>query len=177
MLAELLEADGRFRRGYDAETWPAFVEHVAETLDIGPGTRVWDVACGAGSLLYPLSLNGYVVGGADPSAEQVTLARRAMPEGRFEVSAAPATAEPPGSWDVMLTSRGCAGCADLDHLGALVARMVATATHAIAFLDVDETETPHVDQVRMMRLLAGAGASAVQFETGLAGRWHVFARR
>lgn len=176
MLAELLEADGRARSGYDADTWSAFVEHVAETLDIGPGTRVWDVACGAGSFLYPLSLNGYVVGGTDASAERIDLARRAMPEGRFAVGVASDVVEPPGSWDVVLASRGCASCGDFDQLRALLTRMVATATHALALLDVDETEAPHVDQGRMMRLLAGAGASAVQFETGLAGRWHVYAR-
>ena len=40
-------------------------EHVAETLDIGPGTRVFEVDCGDGAFLLPLYQNGYVVGGID----------------------------------------------------------------------------------------------------------------
>lgn len=175
MISELLEADGRIRAGYDADTWSALVEHLAETLDIGPGTRVWDVAAGAGSFLYPLYLNGYTVGGADPSGERVALARDAMPGGQFVVKPA-GDGEPAESWDVVLSSHGCAGVGDPDRFHDVLGRMVARAGHAIAILDVDEHVAPHVGQAGMMRLLIGSGVSAVQFERAAAGRWHVFAR-
>ena len=40
-------------------------EHVAETLDIGPGTRVFEVDCGRGEFLLAFHANGYIVGGID----------------------------------------------------------------------------------------------------------------
>lgn len=78
-LTALLDADGLSRLGYDEDSWWAFVEQVAETLDIGPGSRVWDATCGAGSFLFPLPRNGFV--GVDRSGDRVALASAAMPDG------------------------------------------------------------------------------------------------
>ena len=74
-MRPLMSADGLIEAGFDEERWLAFVERVAESLNMGPGTRVWDVTCGAGSFLLPLHLNGYVVGGNDASADLLALAR------------------------------------------------------------------------------------------------------
>ena len=52
----------------------AFSEYVAETLDIGPGTRVFEVDCGDGAFLFPFYSNGYVVGGIDADMACVKLA-------------------------------------------------------------------------------------------------------
>ena len=136
-LRSLMAADGLADAGCDEHTWADFVEHVAETLDIGPGTHVWDAGCGAGSFLYPLSLNGYMVGGVDPSAECLALARAAMPHGRF-ITGAAHDFDPAEAWDVVVASHGLAGCRDWAEVRALLARMAAKATHAIAVLNVEE---------------------------------------
>ncbi len=67
------------------DAWRDFVERIVETLDVGPGTSVFDVGCGAGAFLFPLAENGYLVGGLDPSPALIARAKAAMPEGRWQV--------------------------------------------------------------------------------------------
>jgi hypothetical protein len=172
-LRTLLSADGLIEEGFDEESWPAFVEGVAETLDVGPGTRVWDVTCGAGSFLFPLHTNGFVVGGNDPSASDVALAQAAMPDGRFTASDTIGV-DPGDRWDVVVASRGLAGCQNRDEARARLAQMAAKATHAIALLRVDEIHDPALDRAGLMRALVEIGASAIQFEGD--GRLNVYAR-
>jgi SAM-dependent methyltransferase len=158
--------------------WRDFVEHVVETLDVGPGTRVWDVGCGAGAFLYPLWENGYVVGGVDPAPELIERARAAMPQGVFVVGA-PTALDPADPWDVVVASRGFGGLADVDAARRVLARMAAKATHAIAVLSVAEEEVGResvVGRNAMLRMLAEIGLTAVQFEEAAGGRFHVFAR-
>jgi hypothetical protein len=143
-------------------------EYVAETLDIGPGTRVFEVDCGTGEFLFPLYSNGYHVGGSDGDPAAVARALEDMPEGLFSV--APASAlDPAVAWDVVvcrsLSTRSAEAPAKADIRG-LVARMFAKATHAIALLDV-----PEHHHASLLHALAEAGATAVQIEGA-----HVFAR-
>lgn len=130
---------------------------MAETLDIGPGTRVFEVDCGDGAFLYPFSQNGYIVGGTDADPAMIDRARAAMPEGVFTV--APASAlDPAVPWDVVIC-RSLSGAADRDRTRGLVARMFAKATHAIALLSV-----PEKHHRALLHALAEAGAKAVQIE-------------
>ena len=172
-MRPLLSADGLIEAGFDEESWPAFVERVAETLNVGPGTRVWDVTCGAGSFLLPLYLNGYVVGGNDASADSLDLAREAMPDARF-IAGEPVDLDPAEPWEVVVASRGLAGCETRDETRALVARMAAKATHAIALLRVDEVHGPAIDRATLLHVLVEVGLSAVHFEGD--GRLNVYAR-
>ena len=119
--------------------------------------------CGAGSFLDPLSLNNYVVGGVDPAAERIALAREAMPQGRFEVGSS-LEFNPAEPWEVVVASRGLADCRDIEDLRGLLARMSAKAIHAIALLRVDEDNKPRVGREGLLRLLNEVGVSAVQFE-------------
>lgn len=154
------------------------VEHVAETLDIGPGTEVFEVACGAGEFLLPLHDNGFIVGGLDANATQVAEALAAMPKGRF--STGPLTElNPAQPWQVVVC-RAFGAFPDVDYARGLLARMAAKATHAVALLDVPEAR---FDQRWMLRAFAEIGVSAVQMESvkGDGGemkeaRYNVFAR-
>ena len=132
-------------------------EHVAETLDIGPGTRVFEVDCGGGALLLPFYANGYIVGGTDGDAAMIERAIAAMPEGLFTVAMASAL-DPAVPWDVVLC-RSLSGAPDLDSVRGLVARMFAKATHAIALLNV-----PDQHHRALLHALAEVGATAVQIE-------------
>ena len=82
MLDRLMAADS-LDASVTEPAWRGFVEYVAETLDVGPGMRIFQVNCRAGSFLCPLWENGYVVGGLDPSPDQIRIAAEAMPEGQF----------------------------------------------------------------------------------------------
>ena len=135
----------------------ASAEHVAETLDIGPGTRVFEVDCGDGAFLFPFHQNGYAVGGSDGDAAMVARAIDAMPEGLFTVSMASAL-DPAVPWDVVVC-RSLRGVPDPDYMRGLVARMFAKATHAIALLGV-----PEAQHQLLMHALAQAGAKAIQIE-------------
>lgn len=139
-------------------------EYVAETLDIGPGTRVFEVDCGDGAFLLPFHQNGYVVGGTDGDAAMIEQAIAAMPDGLF--TAAAGTALDPGMpWDVVVC-RSLSGAPDQDYVRGLVARMFAKATHAIALLNVPERH-----HHALLRALAEVGAKAVQIDGP-----HLFAR-
>jgi hypothetical protein len=132
-------------------------EYVAETLDIGPGTRVFEVDCGEGDFLFPLYSNGYVVGGTDGDPTAIERALEAMPEGLFTVGVASAL-DPAMPWDVVVC-RSFSGAPDVDYMRGLLARMFAKATHAIALLDVPENS-----HQALMHALAEIGANAIQIE-------------
>ena len=139
-------------------------EYVAETLDIGPGTRVFEVDCGRGEFLFPLQQNGYIVGGIDGDADAIKEAIAAMPGGLFHVGMASAL-DPGVPWDVVVC-RSLAGAPSNDYIRGLVARMIAKATHAIALIDV-----PEAHHQPLMHALTEAGAQAIQIEGS-----HLFAR-
>jgi trans-aconitate methyltransferase len=139
-------------------------EYVAETLDIGPGTRVFEVDCGRGEFLFPLHQNGYIVGGIDGDPEAIKKAIAAMPDGLFQVGMASAL-DPGVPWDVVVC-RSLAGAPSNDYIRGLVARMFAKATLAIALIDVPE---PY--HRPLLHALTEAGAQAIQIEGA-----HLFAR-
>ena len=139
-------------------------EYVAETLDVGPGTRVFEVDCGDGAFLLPLHHNGYIVGGIDGDPDAIAQASAAMPDGIFQVGVA-AALDPGVPWDVVICrsfgerSDLAAASAEADHMRGLLARMFAKATHAIAVLDV-----PEARRKWMLHALAEIGANAIQME-------------
>jgi len=130
---------------------------VAETLDIGPGTRVFEVDCGRGEFLFPLHQNGYIVGGSDGDAEAIKAAIAAMPDGIFQVGMASAL-DPAVPWDVVVC-RSLAGAPSNDYIRGLVARMYAKATHAIALIDV-----PEPNHRPLMHAITEAGAQAIEIK-------------
>ena len=159
------------------QAWRESVEHVAETLDVGPGTGIFDIACGAGAFLYPLWENGYIVGGLDLSPERLALARAAMPDGRF-VPGDASTLDPAEGWDVVIAWNVLHRLTDLDQARAVLSRMSTKATHAIALLNLPEAApgepaaSSHArgptslsyDRRWLLRALAEIGVTAVHFE-------------
>jgi hypothetical protein len=146
-----LPAGRSFGEGWDS------AEQVAETLDIGPGTRVFEVDCGDGAFLFPFHQNGYIVGGIDGDPSAIEQANAAMPGALFQVGMA-AALDPAMPWDVVIC-RSLSGAPDLDYMRGLVARMFAKATHAIALLNVPEKAHQPV-----MHALVEVGAKAIQIE-------------
>jgi trans-aconitate methyltransferase len=135
----------------------SLAEHVAETLDIGPGTRVFEVDCGRGEFLLPLHRNGFIVGGIDADPDAIRDAIASMPDGLFQLGNA-TSLDPGVPWHVVVC-RSFAGAPDLDYMRGLLARMFAKATHAIAVLNVPD-ERRHWT----LHALAEIGANAIQME-------------
>ena len=147
----------------------AYAEHIAEELDIGPGTSVFEVGCRAGDFLYPLSENGYLVGGIDASTELIKQAATRMPKGRWFVGEA-STLDPGEPWNVVVSS-AFEHFRDLDYARGVIARMAAKASHAIALLGL----TDKYDRKWMLHALNEVGVNAIQFEES-GDRYNVFAR-
>lgn len=139
-------------------------EHVAETLDVGPGTRIFEVDCGTGEFLYPFYMNGFIVGGSDADLDAIEQANVAMPNGLFQAGSAEAL-DPAIPWDVVVC-RSLKAAPSSDYMRGLVARMFAKATRAVALLDV-----PEQHQRALMHALTEAGAQAIQIEAA-----HLYAR-
>ena len=154
------------------------VEYVAETLDIGPGTEVFEVGCGAGQFLIPLHDNGFIVGGLDANPALIAEAKAAMPTGRFTAGFL-TELDPAQAWQVVVC-RAFGSFPDVDYARGILARMTAKATHAVALLDVPESR---FDRRWMLHAFAEIGGSAVQMELVKDGggetkeaRYNVFAR-
>lgn len=142
-------------------------EHVAETLDIGPGTRIFEVDCGDGAFLFPFYKNGYIVGGSDAEPAAIEQALEEMPDGLFTVGVA-AALDPAMPWDVVICrtfsgrpafAEATADTPEVDDLRGVVARMFAKATHGIALLNV-----PEKAHQALLHALAEVGAKAIQIE-------------
>ena len=83
----------------------AYTRDVLESLGIGPGARVLDVACGAGLVSFPLAEAGYAVEGVDLSVGSIEAAQARVPPGlglSFRVGDAYALDAAEGSFDAVL---------------------------------------------------------------------------
>ncbi len=138
-LEQLMAADGLDTGfGNVAEAaWREFVTRTAATLDLGRGSRVFEVGCGAGAFLYPLHEAGCIVGGLDQSAALVGYAAAAMPEGQWVQGDASAL-DPAEGWDVVLACGVFMYFSDPGYARGVIARMAAKATRAVAILDVPD---------------------------------------
>ena len=154
-------------------------EHVAETLDIGPGTRVFEVDCGEGEFLVPLHQNNFIVGGIDGDPAAIAKALEAMPDGTFQIGLA-SSLDPGVPWHAVVWRRSFGevsvdlspvALAKGDYMRGVLARMFAKATHAIAVLEVPDERRPW-----MLHALTEIGARAIQFEDATPGAFNVFAR-
>jgi trans-aconitate methyltransferase len=88
-LSTLLELDGYDTgMGMGAAAFQHLVDLVLDELPLEPGTRLLDVGCGAGALLWCLRDRELVLFGVDYSSTLIEHARRALPEASFAVAEA-----------------------------------------------------------------------------------------
>lgn len=159
LLSALMAADG-FGTGFgkvDEANWAAYVDATAERLGITPGSSVLEVGCGAGAFLYELYRRGCAVSGIDRSPALVEYARRAMPEGRFEVADASELdlAEPV---DAVVSFGVFLYFPSLPYARRVVERMAGSARSVVAVLDVPDRARRAEDLARRRELAGGAEA-------------------
>ncbi len=93
----LLRAESRIKIDY--------VRATLKDLGIGPGSRVLDVACGAGLVALPLAADGFRIRGLDLAEGAIDSARARVPSGTdasFAVADAYDSGEPSGGYDAVL---------------------------------------------------------------------------
>jgi SAM-dependent methyltransferase len=110
---------------------PAFFQQVGRRLvelaEIGPGSRVLDVACGRGAVLFPAAARGASVLGIDISAEMVRettdeISQRRVANAEVRLGDAEALDVADGSFDAVLCSFAVFFFADLERVLARFAR-------------------------------------------------------
>ena len=116
-LEDLMRADG-FDAGtgsMSVEDWLDRGEMIARRLEVGAGRRVLEVGCGAGAMLATMERLGAVLHGVDYSESLVALARRAQPQGRFDVAEAAKLPHASGSFDACFSHGVFFYFSDLDY--------------------------------------------------------------
>jgi trans-aconitate methyltransferase len=98
---------------------------------------VFEVGCGAGAFLHELRALGCTVGGIDSSPALIEIARRALPDGQFDVCDA-ALLSPEPTADFVISSGVFLYFASLAYARGVVDAMVRKATGAVAILDVPD---------------------------------------
>jgi SAM-dependent methyltransferase len=66
-------------------TWLPIYEAILDKMDVGAGTRLLDVGCGAGAALVAAQRRGADVTGLDAATTLVAIARERLPASRIEV--------------------------------------------------------------------------------------------
>jgi cyclopropane fatty-acyl-phospholipid synthase-like methyltransferase len=124
----------------DPETHYVQVRYVLDRLDIRPTDTVYEVGCGAGSMLYSLRPACAAVGGSDFADSLVALARQVL--GAADLAVLEANAVPPEpAYDVVLSNGVFIYFPDPDYARQVVHRMVAKARRAVGVLDVNDAAT------------------------------------
>ena len=87
-------------------------DHIFEVLRVGPGTLLFDMACGAGYATARAARRGATVAGLDASAELIDIARRRTPSGDFTTGTMFDLPHPDASFDVVTSFNGLWGGCD-----------------------------------------------------------------
>lgn len=141
----------------DPETHYVQVRYVLDRLAIRPTDTVYEVGCGAGSMLYSLRPACAGVGGSDFAESLVAVAREVLGDGDLTVAdAREVPAEP--AYDVVLSNGVFIYFPDEEYARAVLHRMIAKARRAVAVLDVNDAATQaEFEAVRQTRQGANQG--------------------
>lgn len=92
----------------DPWTLPVYLD-VLDHLDVRPGHRVVDLACGTGRFLLEASRRGAVGAGLDASAEMIDIAAERLPDGDLRVGDIDRLPWPDDAFDVVTSFNGVWG--------------------------------------------------------------------
>jgi len=129
MLRRVTAADVWSGASYEriAETFAPIHERIVETLAIGPGDRVLDVACGTGGVALRAAAVGAEVVGIDISVDQLEKARRAAAAEslgiRFDEGDCQALPYADAEFDAVVSAFGAIFAPDQDRTAAELARV------------------------------------------------------
>ena len=139
ILLNLLQEDGYDTMGAVTEqAWRAYVQTIADRLQLRPGDSVFDVGCGAGAFLWCLREAGHPVGGIDYSASQIIRARQVMP-GVTDLDVGEAQAlEAAPAYDVVTACGTFLYFPGLSYAANVIERMAAKAARGVALLDLPD---------------------------------------
>jgi SAM-dependent methyltransferase len=124
----------------DPRTHYVQVRYVLDRLAVRPTDTVYEVGCGAGSMLYSLRPACAGVGGSDYAESLITIAREVL--GAEDLMVTGADEVPPEPvYDVVLSNGVFIYFPDQDYAARVVHRMVAKARRVVGVLDVNDADT------------------------------------
>jgi SAM-dependent methyltransferase len=135
----------------DPETHYVQVRYILDRLGVRPTDTVYEVGCGAGSMLHSLRTACAGVGGCDFADSLVALAREVL--GGADLTVAEASAVPTEPvYDLVISNGVFIYFPDQPYAERVLHRMVAKARRAVAVLDVnDAARQAEFEAVRQAR--------------------------
>ncbi|MDA8309987.1 MAG: class I SAM-dependent methyltransferase [Actinomycetota bacterium] len=164
-LLALIRADG-FDTPFsfpDADAWTQYVRTFSERLSLPPGSRVYEVGCGAGAFLLPLQQTGMGVGGCDLSPALIDLARRALNSQDLSVCEGACAPVRP-QYDAVIAHGVFQYFPDLSYARTVLARMVEKASRAVALLDLPDAEREAEEVEARIRAFGGIDTYRERYE-------------
>jgi len=172
LLRRLMDADGLdsgFAR-VEERDWRLFAESLPAVLGIAEGESVFEVGCGAGALLLPLSELGHRVAGLDISPALVDLAASSIPGGHFTVCEA-SELDLAEQADVVVSMGVFLYFRSQTHAERVLDGMVEKARRAVAVLDLPDARTRSAAIAERERVAGGAAAYRERY-AGLDHRYY-----
>jgi trans-aconitate methyltransferase len=122
---------------FSADNWLAYVEHVSSCVGIQTGDTIFEIGCGSGAFLYPLYQRGNQISGADYSEALVSIAKRLMPGGTFNIMEA-IEIETYKKYDIVLSNGVFFYFPDLSYAREVLTKMLKIARRKVAVLEVND---------------------------------------
>jgi 2-polyprenyl-3-methyl-5-hydroxy-6-metoxy-1,4-benzoquinol methylase len=122
---------------FSIDNWLAYVEHMSRYVGIEKGDTIFEIGCGSGAFLYPLYQGGHEISGADYSEALVSIAKRLMPGGIFNVMEA-IEVETDNKYDIVLSNGVFFYFPDLSYAKEVLRKMFRMARRKVAVLEVND---------------------------------------
>jgi trans-aconitate methyltransferase len=138
-LSELIKLNGwdSPTGEFSVDNWLAYVEHISSCVGIQTGDTIFEIGCGSGAFLYPLYQRGNQISGADYSEALVSIAKRLMPGGTFNVMEA-IEIETDKKYDIVLSNGVFFYFPDLSYAREVLRKMLKIARRKVAVLEVND---------------------------------------
>jgi trans-aconitate methyltransferase len=147
----LIRADG-FDSGagsFTVTNWLEYVGELSKKINLEISDTVFDVGCGSGAFLFPLSMNNHEVGGVDYSQPLIDLANIFFKSDAFTVNEA-INIDIKKKFDIVISHSVFHYFKDLEYAREVVISMMQKSKRKMAFLDInDKSKKDKYHSIRM----------------------------
>jgi trans-aconitate methyltransferase len=147
----LIRADGfdTSAGSFTVTNWLEYVGELTKKINLNNFDTVFDVGCGSGAFLFPLSMNNHEVGGVDYSKPLIDLASIFFKSDAFIVNEA-INIDIKKAFDVVISHSVFHYFKDLEYAREVVISMIQKSKRKVAFLDInDKSKEDKYHQIRM----------------------------
>ena len=175
LLEFLLKIDG-FDSGpgsFSAKDWKRYTSHIYKLLKIEPKDSIYEVGCGAGAFLYPLTVKGNAVSGIDYSSELVTWGNKVLDNACLVVGDA-VKMEADKKFDILVSHGVFHYFSSLEYAKNVTNLMISKSIKSANILDVNDFEKKDEYQEERIRIFCEKGGSREDYLARYNGLDHLF---